>query len=160
MKQVNHNFTYFEYSSIDELNVEEQSLINNAIQIAKGAYAPYSGFNVGCAVLLDNDEVVVGSNQENAAYPSGLCAERVALFSAGALYPSANILAIAVVAMKDGELVQSVTAPCGACRQVIIESEYRSKSKFPVILAGKNKIIKFESGQDLLPLSFGPKDLE
>ncbi len=160
MKIVKQDFTFIEYDAIDELDEIEQKLIDKAIEVAKDAYAPYSGFNVGCALLLDNNETIVGSNQENAAYPSGLCAERVALFTAGAQFPTNKILALAVVAMKDGELVESVTAPCGACRQVILESEYRSKSNFPIILAGKSKIVKIKNAYDLLPLSFGPKNLE
>ena len=160
MKKVVNQFEYREFPSINHLNEEEQLAVSSAIVAAKDAYAPYSGFSVGCALLLDNDKIVIGSNQENAAYPSGMCAERVALYAAGAQYPNAKIKLLAVVAMTNGELVDTVTAPCGACRQVIVESQHRGGSAFPIILAGKKSVIKIDNPKDLLPLAFGPWDLE
>lgn len=160
MKRNIINFEYNEFSSIELLGEEEQMIVNTAIVASKNAYAPYSGFSVGCALLLDNGKIVIGSNQENAAYPSGMCAERVALYAAGAKYPNAKIVLMAVVATTNDELVDTVTAPCGACRQVIVESQYRVNNDFPIILAGKNNIIKIDNPKDLLPLAFGPWDLE
>lgn len=147
------------HTSLEELTQEERQLIEAAREIAGKAYAPYSRFQVGAALLLENGEVVSGSNQENAAYPSGLCAERVALFWAGTHYPDIPIKAMAIAALKNGEPLANIAAPCGACRQVISESTHRNKSPFPLLLAGKNEVLKIANANDLLPLSFGPKDL-
>lgn len=147
------------HTSLEELTQEERQLIEAAREIAGKAYAPYSRFQVGAALLLENGEVVSGSNQENAAYPSGLCAERVALFWAGTHYPDIPIKAMAIAALKNGEPAANIAAPCGACRQVISESTHRNKTPFPLLLAGKNEVLKIANANDLLPLSFGPKDL-
>ncbi len=160
MEQKKITISIEEYSHLEELNTTDQELVAIALEAAKNAYAPYSEFNVGAAILLDNGEIVKGSNQENAAYPSGMCAERVALYWAGANYPNVAIKSLAIVAMNDGQLVDKVAAPCGACRQVIVESQYRSGNSFSIILAGKNKTLKVANGIDLLPLAFGPWDLK
>lgn len=160
MKRKEITISYLEYNNVYELDVDDQTLVHAAIEAAQQAYAPYSEFNVGAALLLKNGQIVKGSNQENAAYPSGLCAERVALFWAGANYPNEAIQSMAVVAMNKGQMVDEVTAPCGACRQVISESQHRAGASFSIILAGKNKIVKLLDGNDLLPLSFGPSDLK
>jgi cytidine deaminase len=107
---------------------EIQSLMNQAIEISKNAYAPYSKFRVGAAILLDNGKIVLGSNQENAAYPSGLCAERVAIFQAGAIYPDAKIVKLAITAASDTNPTLSPIPPCGACRQSIAEYEFKQNS--------------------------------
>lgn len=141
----------------DQVDADARRTIDAAFAIARNAYAPYSGFCVGAALLLANGEIVTGCNQENAAYPSGLCAERVALFSAGAHYPNVAVKNMAIVALKDGQSV--AVAPCGACRQVILESLARQASSFPVYLAEKHKVTKVENAGDLLPLAFGPDSL-
>ena len=109
------NISYTEYDSIDELGTSDKLLLEHAIAAADTSYAPYSSFNVGAAVQLSNGEIVSGSNQENAAYPSGLCAERTAIFYAHAKYPDAAVKAIAWVAKQNGHLTESITYPCGAC---------------------------------------------
>jgi len=160
MERKQITISILEYAHLEELDTMDQELVASAIEAAEKAYAPYSGFNVGAALLLEDGNIIKGSNQENAAYPSGMCAERVALYWAGANHPNIPIKSLAIVAMKDGQLVDKVAAPCGACRQVIAESQYRSGSGFPIILAGNNKILKVENGTDLLPLAFGPWDLK
>src|SRR5690554_7857975 len=124
------------HTSLEELTQEERQLIEAAREIAGKAYAPYSRFQVGAALLLENGEVVTGSNQENAAYPSGLCAERVALFWAGAQFPESAVKTMVIVSVKEGELVSRIVAPCGACRQVINEASHRYKKPFPLLLVG------------------------
>jgi len=136
-----------------ELSISERRLFDAALTASKQAYAPYSHFNVGAAVLLHDGTVVVGSNQENLAYPSGLCAERVALFSAGASFPQKPVVAIAVIALKNGEVQPTIT-PCGACRQVMLETELRYGQPLGVMLCGKDETILAASANDLLPLSF------
>ena len=122
MEQKSITINYKEYSGIDELPINEKNLLQRAIDATKGSYAPYSNFKVGAAVLLSNSEIIIGANQENAAYPSGLCAERTALFSARTLYPSATVKAIAITSVgEDGKMLKSITYPCGACRQVMAE---------------------------------------
>ena len=129
--------------------------MNEAIKIKKTAYAPYSNFSVGAAILLDNDAVVIGNNQENAAYPSGMCAERVAIYSTGARYPNATIVQIAISASSSKKVVDKPVGPCGSCRQAIAEYEFKQKSPIQLIFMGeKGKIMKAESLKDLLPLSF------
>ncbi len=147
------------YDSIKDLSAEEQGLTEAALAVAKDAYAPYSKFKVGAAILLENGEVVCGSNQENAAYPSGLCAERVALFYAGSQFPDVAVKTMVIVSVKDGELVSRIVAPCGACRQVINETSHRHKKHFSLLMVGKKGVLKVDNANDLLPLSFGPDDL-
>ncbi len=160
MKKKNLSVIVDVYESRTELSLENNELIEKAIEAGMKAYAPYSGFHVGAAVLLENGEIITGSNQENAAYPSGLCAERVAVFYAKAKYPEVAIRQLAVVAIKDGVVVETPASPCGACRQVLIEYEDQQGSPLSVILAGKEQTIVIPSSSDLLPLSFGSKELE
>lgn len=143
----------FEEKSVGELDKIEKTLMQAAVVAASKAYAPYSHFNVGVAALLSNEEVVTGSNQENGAYPSGICAERTALFYAGAKYPDEAVEMLAIVALVDGEVCSSIT-PCGACRQVLLESEQRGGKPIRVLLCGKEKVLIASSVKDLLPLSF------
>lgn len=154
MKKNISSFTYLEYSGIDELVAEDRELVLAAKEAMAGSYAPYSGFNVGAAVRLANGVVVRGANQENAAFPSGLCAERTAMFAAGANYPDVPMASIAIIGGYSGEVTDLPTPPCGACRQVM--SEFRKKAGKPisVILAGKNKIYKIADSNDLLPFIF------
>jgi len=154
MAKEKHTFEYESYTELTDLSAEDQKLIKNAIEAAKKAYAPYSLFSVGAAVLLENNEIVTGNNQENAAYPSGLCAERVALFYANANYPEQSVKSIAVVAMKNGELVKTMASPCGSCRQVILETETRFKQPIKIIMGSQSGYWIVKNAKELLPLSF------
>ena len=146
--------SYREYVSSAELPLAEKNLLEQAVAMADNAYAPYSKFNVGAAILMDNGETVTGANQENAAYPSGICAERSALYYAGAKYPDVPIRAIAVAAKQDGAQTEDPAYPCGACRQAIVQYEVKFGSKIKVIVGGAGKIQVFESISDLLPFVF------
>ncbi len=143
-----------EYENANELSREDKTLFDKAKEITNNAYAPYSNFKVGAAVLLENGEIITGSNQENAAYPSGLCAERVALFWANSQYPDVAVKAIAVIAQKNNKFVEKPIAPCGACRQVILETESRFKKNIKIILASSDKISVFDNAHSLLPINF------
>lgn len=142
-----------------ELPEEESRLMEAAIKATGQSYAPYSKFHVGAAVLLEDGTIVTGSNQENAAYPSGLCAERVALFHAGHQYPDMPVFALAIAAATNGRQVESIS-PCGACRQVLLEAEQRYGKPMKVLLCGTKEVVVAESAELLLPLCFGAKDLK
>ena len=129
-----------------------------AVEAARNAYAPYSRFRVGAALLLSNGVVVVGSNQENAAYPSGLCAERTALFAAGAQYPNEAVEILLLVAFSEEDRVESIT-PCGACRQVLMETSSRHQKPFKVIMVGKEQALVLHDNRGLLPFAFDGSDL-
>ncbi len=159
MKTTEIKIIVSEYSSIGELPENEQTLLLEARRITELAYAPYSGFHVGAAVLLDNGIVITGNNQENSAYPSGLCAERVALFYANANYPNAKVQTIAISAAKNGILVNEPVKPCGSCRQVMAETESRFENSLRIILDGQDSILGLNGVESLLPLSFTKKDL-
>lgn len=153
-RKINIEYNYFENKN--ELSQEQINLLEEAESACQKAYAPYSNFKVGAAVLLENGEIIKGNNQENAAYPSGLCAERVALFAAKANFPSSNVIRIAIV--SDGDLIklQQFLTPCGACRQVMAEVQNVQKDTFEIILKNPNgSIITFDQVDDLLPLIFG-----
>ena len=137
----------------------EWPLVEAALNAPRQSYAPYSKFHVGAAALLENGEIVTGSNQENAAYPSGLCAERVTLFHAGHQYPDVPVIALAIAAVTNGKQVVSIS-PCGACRQVLLETEQRFGKSMKVLLCGTEQIIIAPSAESLLPLCFGAKDLK
>lgn len=140
---------------IEELNAEDQHLIEQAIEATGRSYAPYSHFRVGAALLLNNGVEVVGCNQENAAFPACLCAERTAIFSAGAQYPDVPVKTLAIAARKpDGELQDEPVSPCGTCRQVIIETETRFGQPVRILLYGRNRVYVIDSIKDLMPLSF------
>lgn len=141
-------YTYNELSEIDKMLVEK------AKKSTSSSYAPYSKFNVGAALLLENGEIVQGSNQENVAYPSGLCAERTAIFYAGAAYPGVKFKKLAIAAYSDGDFVEEPVSPCGACRQSILEYEKLGGEPIEIILIGRNKVYKIEGVRTLLPLSF------
>ncbi len=154
--------TEFEmYDSIDALPTEDQELLKKAQKAVKQAYAPYSDFNVGAAILLQNGKIVTGNNQENAAYPSGLCAERVALFYANANYPKVGVKAIAVTVKSNLQIVTEPVTPCGACRQVISEYENLFEKPIRIIMSGeKGKILVTSSIENLLPFMFNKKHLK
>ncbi|NQU84204.1 MAG: cytidine deaminase [Mariniphaga sp.] len=148
-----------EYDNLNELSDENKDLLIQAREATQNAYAPYSGFFVGAAVLLENGKVVTGNNQENAAYPSGLCAERVALFYANANYPDVPVVAIAITAKNKLGKIHVIASPCGSCRQVMLETESRFEKPINVILDGE-KIQMMEGIDNLLPLGFRPHSLK
>ena len=145
------------YKTVELLD-DDARLRSLAIEAAQHAYAPYSGFYVGTVVLFEGGAYVIGNNQENAAYPSGLCAERVALFSAGANLPDKIIRALAIVAIK-GDDIQKSVSPCGACRQVMLETEQRNGKEIRILLCGCDETVIVSSAKDLLPLYFSKMDL-
>lgn len=161
MKKLELKIEYTDFENEDELNSEDRELLQKARLAAKSAYAPYSNFHVGAALLLENGKIIIGNNQENVAYPSGLCAERVAIYAAGATYPDQAIKTIAVTCKSPSFEVNEPLSPCGACRQAISEYEVRHKSKIRILLAGeKGKIRMVESISDLLPFMFKAEELK
>lgn len=160
MKEISITSSFFEYDSLDELPEDVQNLMDQAVEIRKKAYAPYSQFRVGAALLLDNGKIVLGSNQENAAYPSGLCAERVAIFYAGSMYPEAKILKIAITAASDTNQTKAPIPPCGSCRQSIAEYEIKQDTPIEIYFMGEiGTIYRSPSLKNLLPFMFDKKFL-
>lgn len=147
-------FQYTEYQHLEELPEAKRVLVKHAIDAARGAYAPYSNYQVGAALRLENGHIITGNNQENAAYPSGMCAERVALFYAGAQFPDQAVTSMAIVAFSEGTLQEEPVTPCGGCRQVMLEKELQGNSPMEIILYGSEKIQVISRVQDLLPLPF------
>lgn len=148
------------FESIQELPADVQNLMREAVTIRKTAYAPYSNFKVGAAILLSNGKIILGSNQENAAYPSGLCAERVAIYYAGSVYPEATILKMAISAASGSSTTDSPIPPCGSCRQSIAEYEIKQKTPIKIYFMGEiGPIYKSDSLKNLLPLLFDKKFL-
>ena len=147
---------YVEYGSLAELPNDARQLMERAMEAARNAYAPYSNFHVGAAVRLADNTIVIGNNQENLAYPSGLCGERVALFSASAQHPNQPVTALAVVGLHNGEYCEA--SPCGSCRQVMIEYEQKYGREMTLLcyLAG-GKIRQIRGAKSLLPFSFDTK---
>ncbi len=143
------------FDNLKELPKEIIALMQKAIEAREKAYAPYSKFHVGAAILLDNGEVITGSNQENASYPSGLCAERTAVYYAGAKYPKAKMLKMAITAASQNQKTESPIPPCGACRQALAEYEVKQKEPIEIYFMGETgKVVKSESLANLLPLVF------
>lgn len=159
MKTTEIKIIVYEFQTIDEMSEQDQLLLKKARKITSSAYAPYSGFHVGAAILLENGEIITGNNQENSAYPSGLCAERVALFYANANYPESAVKTIAISAAKKGILVNESVKPCGSCRQALAETEVRFGKPIRIILDGQDSIQVLEGVESLLPLSFSKKSL-
>jgi len=155
MEKRHIGFELHVHASEAGLSPEDRRLLAAARQALEGAYAPYSHFRVGAALRLDSGETVIGSNQENASYPSGLCAERVAVFQAGARFPGIPIQVIAIVARSVGDALQTPAAPCGNCRQAILEYEGRQTHPIRLLLqAGQGVIYECPSMAALLPLGF------
>lgn len=155
MRKNNIEFELLIFDSLEELSKKDKTLMTKAIEARKGAYAPYSNFKVGAAVMLKNGKVVIGNNQENASYPSGLCAERVAVFQAGAAHPGEILESIAISASSENYIVNTPAAPCGNCRQSIAEYEQRQKTPITLLMMGEQgKVYKCSSISDLLPLAF------
>lgn len=144
----------------EELEKADQALLKNAMDATERSYAPYSRFSVGAAALLEDGTVVTGSNQENAAYPSGLCAERTTLFYANSRYPDQPLKTLAIAARTENDFIEQPIPPCGACRQVILETEKRYNQPIRILLYGKECIYEIKSIGDLLPLSFDASAME
>lgn len=143
------------YDSLEELPSEIQQLFEQAVEARDKAYAPYSKYLVGAALRLDSGKIVTGNNQENAAYPSGLCAERTAIFYAGAKYPDQKIQSMAISVKSLQKTVDSPAPPCGSCRQAILEYEFKQKQDIKIYFRGeKGKIAKVDSLLSILPLAF------
>lgn len=144
----------------DELDPSMRMLVEKAKEMTQNAYCPYSKYHVGAAVLLADGQVVAGANQENAAYPSGLCAERTTLFAANANHPHTPVLALAVACYTNGHFTKEPASPCGACRQVMLETEYRFQTPMKVILYGDDECYIFHRASDLLPVNFVADNLQ
>ena len=144
----------YQFAQLSELSEEEQTLVKKAKTATQNSYANYSHFHVGAACLLEDGSIVIGANQENAAFPSGLCAERTAVFAAQANHPELAIKTIAIAANTEKGFLKDPISPCGACRQVILEIEDRYKQPVRILLYGEDGIYCFKSIKDLLPFSF------
>jgi cytidine deaminase len=154
-------FIYEEYDSLEELHPHDSNLLSHAKEALKNAYAPYSEYHVGAAILLENGKIFTGNNQENMAFPSGLCAERVAIYAAASNSPKVTIKTIAISAHSDKFPVLEPVPPCGSCRQAMIEYEMLQKQNIRIILQGDSgKIFVINSVESLLPLSFKEKGLK
>lgn len=155
MKQLKFESILQEHDNEDVIPSEHQNLLKLAKQNLQNSYSPYSKFKVSCAVLLDNGEVILGTNQENIAYPSGLCAERVALFTAGAQYPNSKPLVIAITAQSEKGTVNHPPTSCGACLQVLSETEMRFKHPITIILSGEEGAVYIAKGsKTFMPWQF------
>jgi cytidine deaminase len=160
MKKITITTDFDVFDTVQELPKDIQNLMQEAVVIRKKAYAPYSKFNVGAALLLDNGKIILGSNQENAAFPSGLCAERVAIFQAGSIYPEAKILKMAISAASENSTTSAPIPPCGSCRQSIAEYEIKQNTPIEIYFMGEiGSIYKSDSLKNLLPLLFDKKFL-
>ena len=151
---------YEEFSSAEQMSAEDRMLVARALEAQKGSYSPYSQFQVGAALLLADGTVVTGANQENVAYPSGLCAERTVLFAAGAQYPDIAPDTLAIAGSDHGVLCESPASPCGACRQVMAETQKRFGRPLKIILVGSKRIRKFQEVEDILPFIFDSLKME
>jgi cytidine deaminase len=156
----NISFSYLEYDRIGELEALYLRLIDEAKKAAEDAYAPYSGFRVGAAVLLESGKIIRGSNVENAAYPSGICAERTALSYSVSNFPGDRPSAIAIAAMNGNNFTIAPVSPCGNCRQMIIEEELRNNKQIKILLYGKDRVLVIENAASLLPLQFNKETLK
>ncbi len=155
MRKISLDSTAIVYDNFNQLTEDDQLLMNKAIEATKHSYSPYSNFNVGASLLLENGEYVLGSNQENAAYPSGMCAERVAIWKAATKYPNTKILKIAITATTDHKDLDKPVGPCGACRQSMLEYEIKQDSLVEVLFMGETgNVVKVNSVVSLLPFSF------
>ena len=149
-------YQVFDY---EELSAEDRELVDMAIAMTATSYSPYSHFQVGAALRLADGQVFKGSNQENAAFPSGLCAERTAFFAASANAPEVPPVALAIAAQTGGQFLENLVAPCGACRQSLLEAEARFKQEIRVLLYGTSGTYVIRSVRDLLPLTFDGSEL-
>ena len=145
--------------TLEEMDSSMRELVEKAKAMTQNAYCPYSHFHVGAAARLADGQIVAGSNQENAAYPSGLCAERTTLFAANANHPQTPVEALAIACYTHGHFTKDAASPCGACRQVMLETEHRFGQPMQVILYGEDMCYVFDSAADLLPLNFVAENL-
>ncbi|MBK7504017.1 MAG: cytidine deaminase [Bacteroidetes bacterium] len=160
MEIKNLHIQYQYFNSKSDLSDDDQILLQAAFDAKKGSHSPYSKFKVGAAVLLENGQIIKGSNQENASYPIGLCAERTALAAVVALFPQDKILTIAITASTELSVVDQPVAPCGICRQTILESEFKQHQNIRLILSGESgAVFIFNTVKDLLPLFFDSEHL-
>ena len=154
--QKEYSFKFQLYPNLESLPTIDISVVNKAFEAMEKAYAPYSKFKVGAALLLEDGQIIQGNNQENIAYPSGLCAERIALFHANAQFPEIAVELICIVAKGDLMPISQLISPCGACRQVMLESENRQNKPIRIILVNQdNRTMCIDSVQNLLPFGFG-----
>ena len=151
---------YTEYKSAAEMEPQDRALVEAALEARSGSYAPYSKFHVGAALRLADGTIIKGANQENVAYPSGLCAERTAMFAAGANHPGVAFDTLAIVGANGDDVCEMPAAPCGACRQVMAEYQRLYGQPIKIILIGTHVIYKFEKVEDLLPLIFDSLKVE
>ncbi len=155
MKEIKIESTFIVFDNLDELPQEISFLMQKAIEVRQKAYVPYSNFSVGAAILLENNEIITGNNQENAAYPSGLCAERTAIFYAGSQYPNTKIIRMAITAGSKTKQTLIPIPPCGACRQAISEYEVKQNAPIEIYFMGETgKVVKSNSLANLLPFIF------
>lgn len=154
MKKLNFEFSYASVQDLENLSEEDRMLVNACKDAAQNAHAPYSQFKVGAALLLENQALITGSNQENAAFPSGLCAERVAMFHAAHSHPGVAGIALAVVAFDKGKITDNPVTPCGGCRQVMSEFVGKASTKMRLLLVGEKEVLIFEDALSLLPFHF------
>lgn len=154
MKAEELKITIYSCNTINELNEAQKILLENAKEASQNAWAPYSQFRVGAALELENGKIISGNNQENVAFPSGLCAERVALFYAGSQFPGLAIKRLAIAAYSEKKFVEKAIFPCGSCRQVLLEHENRVKQKIEIIMYGEKEIKIVKSVSALLPFPF------
>ena len=155
MKEVKIESTLYVFNNLNEVPEDVKKLMDVAIKARIKAYAPYSKFNVGAAILLDNDEIVSGSNQENASYPSGLCAERTAIYYAGAQYPESKMIRMAITASSQNNPTSTPIPPCGACSQAISEYEVKQDTPIEIYFMGETgKVVKSNSLANLMPFAF------
>lgn len=155
MEKINIKINFTVYKNNKELSNQDQELLLKAIEARKNAYAPYSNFSVGASLLLENNTIILGNNQENAAYPSGMCAERVAIWNAASQHPKLKILKIFISASSSKKMVDQPVSPCGSCRQTLAEYEINQSKNIEIYFTGETgKIIKANAIKDLLPLTF------
>lgn len=161
MENLEYISRFEEYPSTDALSDSDRELMEHAVRFTENAYAPYSKFFVGAALRLSNGKIITGSNQENVAYPSGLCAERVALFHASSNYPGETVEAIAITARAEEFTIAHPVAPCGSCRQVMAETENRQRKPIRVIMKGHTGKVYTTNGiVNLLPFMFQAEELK
>jgi cytidine deaminase len=161
MKKINVAASGTVYDDINELPEDERKAMEAAIEATQNSYAPYSGFKVGAALLMEDDTIITGSNQENAAYPSGMCAERVAIWKAGATFPGKVVKKIAIAVKASHTTMDRPVGPCGACRQTLLEYEINQEEPMEILFMGEvGKIVKVDSISGLLPFSFDGSYLE
>jgi cytidine deaminase len=155
MKEINTGTSAFIFRDINELPIADKNLMEEAIKAAKMAYAPYSRFSVGAALLMEDNSIISGNNQENAAYPSGMCAERVAIWKAGSSYPNKKVKKIAITAVSSNKQLDKPVGPFGACRQTLLEYEVNQKEDMEILFMGEiGNVVKTNSIASLLPFSF------